>query len=212
MTPTTRFQACSISKPIAALGMLRLVDRGILDLDADINESLTSWRVPRNSEWQPVVTLRQLVSHSAGLTTSGFPGYKRSDALPSTVEILNGVHPANTFGVRVDTIPGSQFRYSGGGTLAMQQLLEDVTRTPFPELMQELVLEPQGWWTATTRSLPRTRSTTGLRTDTTTLATPSKAVGTSIPSWRPRGCGRRRRISAATRSPSRQRTPGNRAR
>ena len=144
VTRTTRFQACSISKPIAALAMLRLVDRGLLDLDADINDSLTSWRVPRNAEWQPVVTLRHLASHSAGFTTSGFPGYKRSDRLPTTVEILHGVHPANTFGVRVDTIPGAQFRYSGGGTLAMQQLLGDVTKTPFPELMRELVLEPLG--------------------------------------------------------------------
>jgi CubicO group peptidase (beta-lactamase class C family) len=140
----TRFQACSISKPVAAFAMLRLVDRGLLDLDADINDTLTSWRLPRNSEWQPVVTLRQLASHSAGLTTSGFPGYKRSAKLPNTVEILAGVHPANTFGVRVDTIPGAQFRYSGGGTLAMQQLLEDATRTPFPTLMRELVLEPLG--------------------------------------------------------------------
>lgn len=54
------------------------------------------------------------------------------------------MHPANTFGVRVDTIPGAQFRYSGGGTLAMQQLLEDVTHTPFPMLMRELVLDPLG--------------------------------------------------------------------
>jgi CubicO group peptidase (beta-lactamase class C family) len=144
VTNTTRFQACSISKPIAALAMLRLVDRGLLDLDADINDTLTSWRLPRNSDWQPVVTLRHLVSHSAGLTTSGFPGYKRSERLPSPVEILNGVHPANTFGVRVDSIPGAQFRYSGGGTLAMQQLLEDATRTPFPTLMRELVLDPLG--------------------------------------------------------------------
>jgi CubicO group peptidase (beta-lactamase class C family) len=144
VTNTMRFQACSISKPVAALAMLRLVDRGLLDLDADINDTLTSWRLPRNSEWQPVVTLRQLVSHSAGLTTSGFPGYKRSAKLPSAVEILTGVHPANTFGVRVDTIPGAQFRYSGGGTLAMQQLLEDATHTPFPTLLQELVLDPLG--------------------------------------------------------------------
>jgi CubicO group peptidase (beta-lactamase class C family) len=140
----TRFQACSISKPVAAFAMLRLVDRGLLDLDADINDTLTSWRLPRNSEWQPVVTLRHLVSHSAGLTTSAFPGYQRSAKLPSAVEILTGMHPANTFGVRVDTIPGAQFRYSGGGTLAMQQLLEDVTRTPFPMLMRELVLDPLG--------------------------------------------------------------------
>jgi CubicO group peptidase (beta-lactamase class C family) len=144
VTNTTRFQACSISKPVAAFAMLRLVDRGLLDLDADINEALTSWRLPRNGEWQPIVTLRHLVSHSAGLTTSGFPGYKRSAKLPSAVEILTGVHPANTFGVRVDTIPGAQFRYSGGGTLAMQQLLEDVTQTPFPMLMRELVLDPLG--------------------------------------------------------------------
>jgi CubicO group peptidase (beta-lactamase class C family) len=140
----TRFQACSISKPVAAFAMLRLVDRGFLDLDADINDTLTSWRLPRNSDWQPAVTLRQLVSHSAALTTSGFPGYKRSAKLPSAVEILTGVHPANTFGVRVDTIPGAQFRYSGGGTLVMQQLLEDATGTPFPALMRELVLDPLG--------------------------------------------------------------------
>jgi CubicO group peptidase (beta-lactamase class C family) len=144
VTATTRFQACSISKPIAALAMLRLVDRGVLELDVDMNTYLTSWRLPRNSDWQPVVTLRQLTSHSAGLTTSGFPGYKRSEKLPTTFEILSGADPANTFGVRVDTIPGAQFRYSGGGTLAMQQLLEDVTRTPFAALLQELVLEPLG--------------------------------------------------------------------
>src|SRR6185437_459666 len=119
-------------------------DRGLLDIDADVNDSLTSWRLPANAEWQPIVTLRHLVSHSAGLTTSGFPGYKRSAQLPSTLEILTGVFPANTFDVRVDTIPGAQFRYSGGGTLAMQQLLEDVTHTPFPDLMRELVLEPVG--------------------------------------------------------------------
>jgi CubicO group peptidase (beta-lactamase class C family) len=144
VTGATRFQACSISKPIAALAMLRLVDRGVLNLDDDINSKLTSWRLPRNAGWQPVVTLRQLASHSAGLTTSGFPGYKRTDELPTTVQILRGMHPANTYDVRVDTVPGTQFRYSGGGTLAMQLLLEDVTGTPFPALMRELVLDPLG--------------------------------------------------------------------
>ena len=73
VTTETLFQACSISKPIAAFAMLRLVDRGYLDLDEDVNDRLTSWRLRPTSDWQPVVTLRQLVSHSAGLTTSGFP-------------------------------------------------------------------------------------------------------------------------------------------
>ncbi len=144
VTPATLFQACSISKPIAAFAMLRLVDRGVLDLDEDVNRRLTSWRVPPTAGWQPVVTLRQLVSHSAGLTTSGFPGYRFDDELPTTTQVLDGVGPTNTFGVRVDTVPGVQFRYSGGGILVVQQLLEDVTGTPLRELVRELVLEPLG--------------------------------------------------------------------
>jgi CubicO group peptidase (beta-lactamase class C family) len=136
------FQACSISKPIAVFAMLRLVDRGLLELDEDVNERLTSWQVPVTGGWQPVVTLRQLASHSAGLTVHGFPGYHHEARLPTVRQILDGVAPANTFGVRVDTIPGTQFRYAGGGTMVVQQLLEDVTGTPFRQLMHDLVLEP----------------------------------------------------------------------
>jgi CubicO group peptidase (beta-lactamase class C family) len=144
VTPTTLFQAASISKPIAVLAMLRLVDRGVLDLDEDVNRKLRSWQVPPTGRWQPVVTLRQLASHSAGLTVSGFPGYALDAPLPTTAQILDGVRPATNIGVRVDLVPGTQFRYSGGGTTVIQQLLEDVTGTPFRELMQELVLQPLG--------------------------------------------------------------------
>jgi len=144
VTPGTLFQACSISKPVAVLAMLRLVDRGLLDLDEDVNRRLTSWQVPPTSDWQPVVTLRQLASHSAGLTVHGFPGYHHEATLPTTTQILDGVSPTNTFGVRVDTVPGTQFRYAGGGTIVLQQLLEDVTGTPFRQLARELVLEPLG--------------------------------------------------------------------
>ncbi|MBB5836370.1 serine hydrolase domain-containing protein [Kribbella italica] len=140
----TLFQACSISKPVTVFAMLRLVDRGLLELDEDVNRRLTSWQVPQTGNWQPVVTLRQLATHSAGLTVHGFPGYSSGEPLPTTVQILDGVRPTNTFGVRVDTVPGAQFRYSGGGTVVLQQLLEDVTGTPFRELVRELVLEPSG--------------------------------------------------------------------
>ena len=144
VTQTTRFQACSISKPVAALGMLRLVERGVLDLDADVNEVLTSWTVPPNASWQPRVTLRQIASHSAGLTVGGFPGYRRGAPLPTLTEILTGTSPANTAGIRVDTLPGVELRYAGGGTTVLQQVLEDVTGEPFADLMRELVLEPLG--------------------------------------------------------------------
>ena len=144
VTPATRFQACSISKPVAVLGMLRLVEQGVLDLDADVNEMLMSWRVPPNASWQPRVTLRQIASHSAGLTVGGFPGYARRAALPTLREILTGSAPANTPGIRVDTLPGIEFRYAGGGTTVLQQVLEDVTGRPFAKLMRELVLDPLG--------------------------------------------------------------------
>ena len=144
VTATTRFQACSISKPVAVLGMLRLVERGVLDLDVDVNDLLGSWQVPPNASWQPRITLRQIASHSAGLTVSGFPGYRSDARLPTLTQILTGSAPANTPGVRVDTFPGVQFRYAGGGTMVLQQVLEDVTERPFRELMHDLVLGPLG--------------------------------------------------------------------
>ena len=88
------------------------------------------------------MTLRQIASHSAGLTVGGFPGYRRGAALPTLTEILTGTSPANTAGIRVDTLPGVELRYAGGGTTVLQQVLEDVTGRPFADLMQELVLGP----------------------------------------------------------------------
>jgi CubicO group peptidase (beta-lactamase class C family) len=76
VVPGTLFQACSISKPVAVFAILRLVDRGLLDLDEDVNRRLTSWQVPPTGDWRPVVTLRHLASHTAGLTVHGFPGYR----------------------------------------------------------------------------------------------------------------------------------------
>src|SRR5436309_1078733 len=86
ITLETLFQAGSISKPVAAAAALRLVDEGRIDLDADVNRYLRSWRVPANDGWQPVVTLRQLLSHTGGTTVHGFPGYPQGDALPTLIQ------------------------------------------------------------------------------------------------------------------------------
>jgi CubicO group peptidase (beta-lactamase class C family) len=160
VTPATLFQAASISKPVAATAMLRLVERGSLNLDTNVNHYLTSWKVPDN-KFTAVekVTLRRIVSHTAGLTVHGFPGYAATDPLPTVVQVLDGAKPANTDPVRVDTTPGSIERYSGGGTTIMQQLLVDVTGKPFPALMQELVLGPAGMTSSTyEQPLPAARA------------------------------------------------------
>lgn len=149
VTPNTLFQAASISKPVFALAVMRLVQEGRLSLDQDVNTYLTSWRVPAIENWQPRITLRQLLSHTGGLTVHGFPGYGTSVPLPTTVQVLNGEPPANTARVQVNIIPGLHHRYSGGGTTIAQQVLVDVLGKPFPEIMRELVLDPLGMTNST---------------------------------------------------------------
>lgn len=158
VTPHTLFQAASISKPVTALAVMRFVQEGRLDLDADVNSYLTSWQVPANAGWQPRITLRQLLSHSAGTTIHRFVGYLPEGTFPTTREILDGLPPANTEPVRVDAYPGTISRYSGGGTTIVQQLLEDVTGRAFTDLMWELVLQPLGMTDSTyAQPLPEAR-------------------------------------------------------
>jgi CubicO group peptidase (beta-lactamase class C family) len=144
----TRFQAASISKPVAAVTALRLVARGELALDADVNDRLQSWRLPPTHGWRARVTLRHLLCHGGALTMSGYPGYPVGAPLPTLADILDGREPANTAPVRVDGIPGLTHRYSGGGYVLLQQLLEDVTATPYADLAADLVLAPAGMATA----------------------------------------------------------------
>jgi CubicO group peptidase (beta-lactamase class C family) len=145
VTPRTLFQAASISKSVAALGAMRLVDQGKLILDEDVNAKLRSWKVPENELTKTEkVTLKRLLSHTAGLTVHGFGGYAAGEPVPSVPQILDGLKPANSAAVRADVVPGSLWRYSGGGFTVMQQLLVDATGRPFPDLLDELVLEPLG--------------------------------------------------------------------
>ncbi len=145
VTPDTLFQAGSISKPVAAAGVLALVQSGKLGLDTDVNEYLTSWKVTANSFTEGAkITLRQLLTHTAGMTVHGFPGYASDADVPTLVQVLNGQVPANTPPIVVDIAPGKIWRYSGGGYVVAQQLLDDVTGMPFTRFMQETVLSPVG--------------------------------------------------------------------
>jgi CubicO group peptidase (beta-lactamase class C family) len=154
VTAATLFQAGSISKPVAAMGALTLVEDGKLALDRDINASLKSWKVPSNAFTQKTpVTLEELLSHTAGLTVHGFPGYAAGAPVPTVVQVLDGTPPANTAPVRVDLAPGTQYRYSGGGYTVAQLAMTDVTGEAFPKFMAEEVLRPVGM-TASTYEQP----------------------------------------------------------
>jgi CubicO group peptidase (beta-lactamase class C family) len=133
-------QAGSVSKAVAALVALRLVEQGLLSLDADVNEQLTSWRLPADGP----VTLRELLSHSAGTTVESFPGYAPGEPFPSPADVLEGRPPANTDPVRVEPGAGGVHRYSGGGYAVVQALVAEATGLPFATAAAELVLYPLG--------------------------------------------------------------------
>ncbi len=141
----TLFQAGSISKPPAAMAALRLVQQGKLNLDADINTYLTTWKFPSDpvTGGKPI-TLRELLTHTGGTTVHGFPGYASTDPVPTLVEVLNGEKPANTAAIRSEQPPMKEWRYSGGGYTVMQQALIDVSHEPFPKLLHDSVLAPIG--------------------------------------------------------------------
>jgi CubicO group peptidase (beta-lactamase class C family) len=145
VTTRTLFQAGSVSKPVAAVAALRLVEEGALSLDADVRPLLTSWRLPDSPHLAGhPVTLRGLLSHTAGTNVPGMKGYAAGTPLPTLPQILEGMAPANTAPVRVEVTPGSEWKYSGGGYSIAQALTSDVTGEPFPELMDRLVLGPAG--------------------------------------------------------------------
>ena len=142
----TRFQAASISKPVAAMGVLRAVQDGLFGLDDDINDILESWRLDGAgfTDRRPV-TPRSLTSHTSGLGDGfGFPGYAPGAPLPTTVQILDGAAPSNVGRVFMEREPMSFFEYSGGGVTLMELALTDARGRPFPDFMRELVLDPIG--------------------------------------------------------------------
>lgn len=150
ITTETLFQAASISKPVAAVASLRMVELGLLDIDEDINNKLVSWKIPENEfTSKKKVSLRRLLSHSAGVTVHGFRGYAQDEDVPTLVQLLDGEKPANSAPILVDMEPDTKLRYSGGGYSIMQKLLIDLKNEPFPKIMRETVLESLGMLNST---------------------------------------------------------------
>ena len=155
----TRFQACSISKPVGtAMSVFRLVEAGKLELDIPMSTYLPAADLelisgPPTHELVGTITIRQLLSHTSGLGTHGFPGYNtKTSRIPTTREILAGSSPpVNTLQVELQSFPGHRFSYSGGGTTVVQLILENVMKKPFVEIVQELVLDPLGMTESTYR-------------------------------------------------------------
>lgn len=150
VTEGTLFQAASLSKGVSATAVMSLVQAGTVSLDLDVNGYLTSWQVPHSApQNRELVTLRRLLSHTAGTTVPGFRGYRYSEPVPTLVQILNGAPPANSPPVAVIFVPGSRFLYSGGGYEVMDQAIRDVTGMRYPDFVRQRVLVPIGMASST---------------------------------------------------------------
>lgn len=141
MTPNTVFGVASISKPVTAWGLMKLVEAGQVGLDDPVTRYVTRWRFPASDFDPQEVTIRRLLSHSAGLSTPEYIGYLETvEPLPSVEEILS----TQDGGVFLQYEPGQVFAYSDGGYLLLQVLIEEVTGRPFVDYMQQEVLDPLG--------------------------------------------------------------------
>src|SRR6478672_107310 len=139
----TLFQAASISKPVAAMGVLRAVQDGAFGLDENINTILKTWKLIQEQEFlaKTKVTPRLLMSMTAGATVSGFPGYLPTDPIPTVPQVLGyeaagRQTPANTPPVKIGWAPNTKYEYSGGGVTILQLALTDALGMPFPEILQ----------------------------------------------------------------------------
>ena len=160
VTTETLFEPGSISKSLNAMAVLKLVQDKKLDLYTDINTYLRSWTFPYDSvSKNKKITLANLLSHTAGLTVHGFPGYNRKAAIPTVPQILDGKAPANTPAVRSMFEPGLKFKYSGGGTTISQLIVSDVTQTPYDQFLAQNVFTPLGMTHTTfTQPLPNNKT------------------------------------------------------
>ncbi|MFD7841144.1 serine hydrolase, partial [Streptomyces sp. NPDC059761] len=145
VTAETVFQAGSVSKHITALGLLRLADQGVIDLDEDVNRYLKGWRVPgADGAEPPRITSRQLLGHLSGLLPTPGKGYVPGTPVPSLLDLLNGRTPDSVPAVRPDLAPGEVFRKANVHYSVLQQVMSDATGESFPELMRALVFDPLG--------------------------------------------------------------------
>ena len=145
VTNETMFSAGSISKFLMAVTALKMVDNGQIELEKPINNYLTTWKIAENdfTKMTPI-TLRMLLSHSAGTSQTSYFGFTPTQPLPSVAEILSGAKISETRPVVVNSESNKEFRYSGGGSMIAQLALMDVSKKSFSNLTQEIIFDKLG--------------------------------------------------------------------
>jgi len=142
------FQVASLGKWITAWGVMVLVEEGAIDLDMPVSKYLSRWELPDSAFDSSGVTVRRLLSHTAGLTDDlGYDGFDRPNDIQSLEASLRralDASPGNSGIVELGAEPGSEWNYSGGGYTLLQLLIEEISGQSFADFMSERVFEPLG--------------------------------------------------------------------
>lgn len=145
VSPETVFAGASLSKPLAAIAALRMVEQGRLTLDKDVNQYLKGWQVPDTELGKDEkVTLRRLITHRAGIKNELWESYSPGNAVPTLLQMLMGQAPSLDPPVQLETIPGTGHRYSNPGYSVIEKLIEDASDKSFEAALEALVLTPAG--------------------------------------------------------------------
>ncbi len=142
----TIFQVASLSKFVSTIGVMRLVQEGKLDLDAPVSRYLTRWKLTDGDFDTNEVTIRRLLSHTAGLTDglgyAGFENIEGVQSLEASLTKAKDADPGSDGIIKVSIKPGREWRYSGGGFTLLQLIVEEVTGQTFDAYMRTEVFGP----------------------------------------------------------------------
>ena len=174
VTTETLFNVASLSKPVTALGVLRLAAAGAIDLHAPLASQLRGWTLPASEFDENGSTVLRVLAHSGGLSLAGWPGYGPDADLPTLSDVLDGTDERE--GVVIEYRPGTEARYSGGGYAVLQMLIEEASGERYQDYMRRSVLRPLGMSWATFED--------PLRLPPERLAQPSEFTGRWLPQER----------------------------
>lgn len=142
------FGVASVGKWVTAMAVMRLVEQGKLDLDTPVSQYITRWQLPNSEFDNNLVTLRRLLSHTAGIEDGlGHNGFAPNEAIQPLTEHLTlaaDADPGVQARVAVTKMPGESWDYSGGSYNLIQLVIEEVTQGDFQTAMQSLLFEPLG--------------------------------------------------------------------
>lgn len=142
VTGSSLFQVASISKFVFTAAFLRLTHEADISLDTDVVPLLKGFSLKTQSGAAARATIRELLSHTAGVSPSGFGGYDEPSPLPSTLEILNGTGPCSTKRFVQISEPGLHWSYTGGGFMMLQLFAEQFTGLSMEQFMRRYILDP----------------------------------------------------------------------